>query len=319
MKSPIFIFSLPRSGSTLLQRILMGHPKITSIAEPWILLPFIYAHKKNGTISEFSHRLSLLALQDFIANLPNAEKDYYTSLNCFISSLYGKLCSNGEIYFLDKTPRYYNIIPEINQIFPTAKYIFLFRNPVQVLSSILNTWCKGRFNSLYAFYRDIYIGPKLLSKGFKLIKDSSYAVQYEEFIVNPQKYTKKICQYLEIEFSDIMLKKFATQNTYGRMGDTIGTKRYLEVNKETVGKWKDTFASPYRKKILSSYIKSFDNEILENYGDKIYVPICLAKIKGTVKDDSDSLFLPAPGPLQTSLFLPQGQHISCLSQQDFQM
>jgi len=47
------------------------------------------------------------------------------------------------------------------------------------------------------------------------------------------------------------------------------------------------------KRVFSLHPARLDNEILENYGDKIYVPICLAKIKGTVKDDSDSLFLPA--------------------------
>ena len=40
MKSPIFLFSLPRSGSTLLQRVLMSHKDIASVAEPWLMLPF---------------------------------------------------------------------------------------------------------------------------------------------------------------------------------------------------------------------------------------------------------------------------------------
>jgi len=41
MKSPIFILSLLRAGSTLLQRILMGHKDIASVTEPWFLLPFV--------------------------------------------------------------------------------------------------------------------------------------------------------------------------------------------------------------------------------------------------------------------------------------
>ena len=51
MKSPIFIFSLPRAGSTLLQRVLMGHPEIASIAEPWLLLPLMYVQKEHGVLA----------------------------------------------------------------------------------------------------------------------------------------------------------------------------------------------------------------------------------------------------------------------------
>lgn len=47
------------------------------------------------------------------------------------------------------------------------------------------------------------------------------------------------------------------------------------------------------KRIFSLHPARLDNEILENYGDRVYIPMCLVKIKGKVKDDSDSLFLPA--------------------------
>ena len=38
---PIFIFSAPRSGSTLLQRVLAAHTQVATASEPWILLPLL--------------------------------------------------------------------------------------------------------------------------------------------------------------------------------------------------------------------------------------------------------------------------------------
>ncbi len=81
---------------------------------------------------------------------------------------------NGETYFLDKTPRYYLIIPEIAQIFPDAKFIFLFRNPLQVISSVMKTWCKGTLNGLHRYNNDLINGPQLLSEGYEILKDKSY-------------------------------------------------------------------------------------------------------------------------------------------------
>ncbi|MBA3701438.1 MAG: sulfotransferase [Rubrobacteraceae bacterium] len=43
MKStPLFLLSLPRSGSTLAQRFLAAHDAIATASEPWILLPYFY-------------------------------------------------------------------------------------------------------------------------------------------------------------------------------------------------------------------------------------------------------------------------------------
>src|SRR5919107_2181016 len=42
--TPLFLLSLPRSGSTLAQRILAAHGGIATTSEPWILLPYLYAN-----------------------------------------------------------------------------------------------------------------------------------------------------------------------------------------------------------------------------------------------------------------------------------
>lgn len=136
MKAPIFLFSMPRAGSTLMQRLLLANASIGGTAEPWLLLPFIYALKKHGIVSEYSHKICQEAINEFITLLPNGEQAYNDELRKFISGLYRAQLHDEEIYFLDKTPRYYLIIPEIARVFPDAKFIFLFRHPLQILASL---------------------------------------------------------------------------------------------------------------------------------------------------------------------------------------
>ena len=128
-KKIIFLFSLPRSGSTLLQRILMAHDKINSISEPWLLLPLFYTLRQKECSADYDTQTCDIAMQDFIEKLPNKQNDYFEAIKFFTESLYNKISDNKNIYFLDKTPRYYLIIPEIAKTFPNAKFIFLFRNP----------------------------------------------------------------------------------------------------------------------------------------------------------------------------------------------
>lgn len=250
----------------MLQKILMGHPDIHSTAEPWLLFPFVYALKNNGVLSEYNHSVFHKAIYEFVQNLPQGEKDYYETIRQCVSAIYEKSCPGSEKYFLDKTPRYYLIIEEINKLFPEAKFIFLFRNPVQVFSSIVNTWCRGRLRRLYPFEIDLYYGPKALSKGYQLMQEKAYSVQYEELVKNPEVHVKEICNYLEIEYHPKVLTEFAKQETGGSMGDHKGQREYSAISKNSTSKWRSTFNTVFRKQLISKYLNSIDSSVLEVQG-----------------------------------------------------
>jgi len=295
MKSPIFIFSLPRSGSTLLQRVLMSHKLIASVAEPWLMLPLVYATKCEGALAEYSHSTSAAAVQDFVGNLPNDKQDYSGALNDFMSGLYARQCKNEEVYFLDKTPRYYLIIPEIIEIFPDAKFIFLFRNPLHALSSMVSTWSSGNLRNMYAFQQDVILGSKRLSEGYAQYSDRSIAIKYEDFVLNPEVYGKRICEYLELDFDPEMLSSFKAQQTNGRMGDPSGVKEYASIDTRPLNKWEIALNTPLKKRAFKNLIGSIEDEALEILGYKkseILADIdrCRTSEFGYIKDLGDWFF-----------------------------
>ena len=73
--TPLFLFSLPRSGSTLAQRILAAHGGIATTSEPWILLPYLYTLRDNGIYAEYNHRSLISAIEDFYEMLPGGRED----------------------------------------------------------------------------------------------------------------------------------------------------------------------------------------------------------------------------------------------------
>jgi hypothetical protein len=264
----IFIFSLPRTGSTLLQRILMAHSKINSIAEPNILLPLIFMTKNQGVITKYSHWVTYWGIRDLIDNLPNKEESFNKFTNEYATHFYNSLSDESHEYFVDKTPRYYFIIPEIAKIFPDAKFIFLFRNPVQIFASIIQTWGKDRFYlpPKNKFYVDLYEGVELISRGYELLKEKAYSIQYENFIKDPISYLKEIMKYLELDYEENMIRDFVKQDLKGGNVDPTGTKQYKKKETVTLEKWKDIFNTPYRKHVIKKYISNIDKNILETQG-----------------------------------------------------
>ena len=141
----IFLISQPRSGSTLLQRILGGHPDIHTVSEPWLMLhPFYALRGTSGISTEYSTYPAHRALMNFLSTFDQGEELFFEGVRRMYGHFYEKaLDTSGSRYFLDKTPRYYLIIPELIQTFPKAKFIILLRNPLAVLSSMVKTRARG--------------------------------------------------------------------------------------------------------------------------------------------------------------------------------
>jgi len=265
---PIFILGLPRSGTSLLLTILSAHKEIAGMAETWLLLPFMYANKNHGVIANYSHNLGFTGLTDLINNLPGKEQQYNNYLRIFFDNLYSSL-ANSQKYFIDKTPRYYYIIPELVKLYPDAKFIFLFRNPIQIFASRMNSGnAKDRFSifSHQGNYFDMIEGPKLLSEGYGLLKDKAYAMNFEKFVINPEKHIKEILKYLELDFDANILSSFDPTKLAGRLLDSNIFEYGNTIQTSVTEKWKKVFNTRFRKRFIAQYISNINDEILDLMG-----------------------------------------------------
>lgn len=269
MQKPIYLFSMPRSGSTLLQRILNGHSAIATVSEPWILLPSIYARKTEGIYTDYRQDVSASAIEDFIETMPNGLDDYHATLRNMALDLYAKVSPPDVTYFLDKTPRYHLVVEDIMEIFKEGKHIFLWRNPLAVAASISNTYGGGRWN-IYDFNVDFYKGlPNLIDTYQKNQgKEGVLAMRYEDFISDPEANLQQLLAFLEIDSLEVdkMLASFSDQSLQGGMGDPTGIKDYQKVNKDPLQKWKKSFSNPFRKAWGRKYLRWLGAERLAMMG-----------------------------------------------------
>lgn len=262
MLKPFFIFSLPRSGSTLLQRVLAGNKKISTVTEPWVLLPFVYPLKPAGVYAEYSHHLTHLALNDFIDALPDGKQDYLKAVRIAILELYRKVAEGEDAeYFLDKTPRYSLIANDIINMFPDGKFIYLWRNPLSIISSMIETWWHGRWN-LFKVKVDLFDGMVNMVDSCRAHSDQVLTVQYEHFLTSPGIELQRIERYLNIELDPKLLEQFSQISFSGRMGDPTGAKKYDSVDNTPIEKWKSVINNPLRKLWCRRYLQWLGEERL---------------------------------------------------------
>lgn len=250
---PVFIFSLPRSGSTLLQRILGAHPAISTMSEPWLLLPLLSAPRNYAMYAEYDHREYVKAMEDFCARLPGGRDDYRRAVRTFALQLYGRACSGSAVYFLDKTPRYHLIAKEILEVFPEGKFIFLWRNPLAVSASMMQTWSGGRWN-LYRFKLDLYQGLANLVDVYRDDSGKSCSIRYEDLIAEPETQIRKLLAYLDLPYDPAMVGSFNDVGLEGRMGDPTGVRSYDSVTRAPLEKWLGIMNNPLRRSWARRYL-----------------------------------------------------------------
>ena len=85
---PLFVFSLPRAGSTLLQRILMSHKDIATLPEPWIALPVFFSLRSTGLEAVYNHKEGSEAIADFISRIAGGRPCFQRAAGEFLMTLY---------------------------------------------------------------------------------------------------------------------------------------------------------------------------------------------------------------------------------------
>ena len=268
-KNLIFLISQPRAGSTLVQRILSGHPDIHTTAEPWIMLHPLYALKAEGVYAEFDSNLARQGLEDFTSHAPEGKGLYVEALRRMGSTLYNRMLEiSGKQVFLDKTPRYFFIIPELKKVFPEARFIILLRNPLAVLSSTLKTWFQNNPVNLQNSpnYLDVIKGPLYLIEGIQCLKEDAIVVRYEELVEDDEITIKAICHKLGISFQKEMLNYGSKPGPKGRFGDSIGVKKHNNAVPKYIDKWIKNLHLPQLHRFSLNYMETLGPDIFNIMG-----------------------------------------------------
>src|ERR1700722_240876 len=226
---PIFIFSVVRSGSTLVQRIVAAHEGVATVSEPWLLLPYAYTTRPTGVDAEYNHQVMAQAVEDFCKTLPNGRDDYRREIRDSCLRLYEKATSGEARYFVDKTPTYCFVAEEIMNIFPEGKFIFLWRNPLSVVSSIIETWSPWHPT---LFREELFTGLPRLVAAYAANRERAHAVRYEDLLDGKASHWESLMAYLDIEFDPAALGRFAQTKLNGSMGDPTGVTLYSALSYE---------------------------------------------------------------------------------------
>ena len=279
----VFIISQPKAGSTLLQRILAGHPDIQTSAETWLMLHPVYGLRKRGIVTNYNANWAATGVSEFLDNYADGKETYMEGIRSFAETIYGRVLEkHGKKIFLDKTPRYTMIIDELYELFPEAKYVILIRNPLAILKSELHTYVGDDWNVLSRFAPDLVDAPHRLVEARQLLGNAAFELRYEDLVSEPEDTVSRLCSFLGISFESGMLDYSDTPAPVGRMNDPVGIHRHTRPSKESLEKWKALGSDAQQRAFALSYLETLGATLVSELG---YDPAELSsKIEATRVD-----------------------------------
>ncbi len=224
----VFLLGFPRSGTTLLEMVLEGHPQVVSLEENELLLDGVREFMRGPSDLDRLMRADAASLEP-------------------LRAAYWQLVAKAGIgvaskVFVDKHPLNTLKLPLIARLFPRAKILFACRDPRDVVLSCF----RHRFQMSAPIYEMLslqgtaryYEAVMALAVSLtSALKLDMCLVRHEDVVTEFAREMKRVCSYLELEWAPAM-GDFALR-VQKRTVLTPSTAQLVRgLNTEGLGQWR---------------------------------------------------------------------------------
>ena len=213
---PIFILGCPRSGGTLLRRMLRAHPRIAIPPETRLLLD---AYEHRGAYGDLRRRANRQALaewivagagtrfgglgldpravaEEIVAGPPTLGAALEIAWRAYARRL-------GKPRWGDKRPGYVQHLDTLLRLFPQAQIVHVIRDGRDCVADLKGTpwWRMGVYHAIATWAQAVDVGTAAAGR----LPSSAYTeVRYERLVAEPEDELRRLCAFLAEEYAPTM-------------------------------------------------------------------------------------------------------------------
>ena len=225
---PVFVLGLPRSGTTLVERIIGSHSEVHSAGE---LSEFAAQLVHAVTGQNGRQRLSKTEMVDASLRI-----DMKSLGHSYIEATRPRTGRTPK--FIDKMPLNYLYCGLIRAALPNARIITLRRNALDSCFSMYKTM----FTAPYPFAYDLtdlgkyyVVWHRLMDHWKKTLGDSLLEIQYEELVTRQEAVSHSIIEFCGLDWQEACLQ-FHKSTTPSSTASAVQVRR--PIYQSSIGRWK---------------------------------------------------------------------------------
>jgi len=211
------IVGAPRSGTTLLRLMLDSHPALAIPPETGFLKLAADLKGRDRKLRERFVRalmtypveapcwpdfeISEEALRTALTTItPFSIADGYRAFYRLYAGRFGKS------RWGDKTPLYCMDLPTIRKVLPEARFVHIIRDGRAAALSLKRMWFSPseKIGDLASYWRNCVLEARRAGIG----RPDYLEVRYEDLILNAEAALKTICNFIDLEYDEIMLQYY---------------------------------------------------------------------------------------------------------------
>ncbi len=219
---PVFIVGMNGSGTSMMLDSLGRHPELYAVPHETLMMPYIIAQAQrfgNLEVDENFIAYGRFAVEQMPVLLRITEKDRLElpddwltmprSVGGIFHGIFGSLAAaQNKKRWCEKTPDHVQHIHTLSKVFPGASFVHMIRDGREVASSISRR--QLRHPELV-----IYRWKKLVEEGRAAgasIRGRYLEVRYEDLTADPRTQMRRLCEFLQVEFTEQVLQSRLPQN-----------------------------------------------------------------------------------------------------------
>jgi tetratricopeptide (TPR) repeat protein len=192
---PIFVMGLPRSGTTLVDRIIASVPDVTSAGETNVLAAELWrAAAPNGQPT------------DPVTAVAQAIREHASKIgDNYLVSFKGRFGGR----FIDKTPNNVQFAGLISAALPGARMVCLRRHPMDSCFAMYKMLFAGPYGFSYDLRElaDYFVAwDRLVRRWETALGESWLTVSYEELVADPERTMRRIIAHCGLTWTDACLR-----------------------------------------------------------------------------------------------------------------
>jgi tetratricopeptide (TPR) repeat protein len=193
VKTHVFLLGFPRSGTTLLENVLAGHPDVETVEE------------RDGLLAA---EMDFIVPPDGLERLETAQ-DFARYREAYWAEMETAGASLEKPVFVDKMPLNSLLLPLIAKLFPQAKVLLAVRDPRDVVLSCF----RRRFGMSEKMYELLSLdrAAALYDVAMQLgeVARAKYPMpfcitRYEDLVSGFETEARALCEFLGVEYTDAM-------------------------------------------------------------------------------------------------------------------
>ena len=226
---PIFIVGMPRTGTTLVERILASHSEVYAAGE----LQNFPLQVKRMTSAESPGVINLETLEKSL-QLDGAQLG-----QAYIDSTRPR--TGHSAHFIDKLPINFMYLGLIHQALPNAKLVCLRRDPMDTCLSNYRQLFGAKFKYYYYSYDLMDCGryylqfDKLMRHWHTVMPGLIHEVQYEELIAEPERLSRELVAFCGLHWEPECLEFHTRQ---GSVATPSATQVRQPIYNSSVNRWR---------------------------------------------------------------------------------